>query len=382
MIAFRSRGLGAETRQRRVGTARSLLIAAALVAGVTAVRWALDPLLGAEYNTIFFIVAVVLAAYIDGTRCAVLSTLMSLPVVLLIFASPRYSILPLRSQDVIGAMVFLVSGLAIAFISGRMSLLQRRAERSAAEHSDELQRVADQLRLSERMALVGTLTAGIAHDIGNTLLPMRARLELLQSRLSGETDDGEQDVQRVRLFADHLASLARGLSNLIADPAGTCHGRTSLREWQEVATPLLRSAVPRSVELRVDVPEDVPEVAIAQHALSQAVFNAVHNAGKAMERSGRASGRVRVEASSDPQRGAVRITVADDGPGMAPAALAALSEARPRFDRERGVSGMGLPLLRSIVESVGGSVSIASEPGRGTELDIEIPAVRREAAVP
>jgi signal transduction histidine kinase len=351
---------------------RSFLIALALVTIEVAIRGALHPVLGDQYTTIFFIVAVVAASYIDGTRCAIYATVLSWLSVILFFVPPEHVILPIALHDFIGTLVLLISGLAIALISGRMSLLQRRAERSAAERQVEVDRLIAEVRLGERMATVGTLTAGITHDIANILLPMRARLQMLETRLSPAAIDADQHLQRVGLFADYLERLAQSLNGLVADPAASCDGRTALAQWRDAAAPILNAAVPRSVTVELTVPDDLPDVRIAEHALSQAVFNAVHNAGKAL--SAQTAGHIQVGAASDPSKETVRITIRDDGPGIPADVLASLRSAQPRLDAEGRVSGMGLRLIRSIVEAVDGAVEIVSEPGHGTTVTIVVPA--------
>jgi K+-sensing histidine kinase KdpD len=350
---------------------RSILIALALVLIEIGVRKALDPLLGDRYTTIFFIVAVVAASYIDGTRCAIYATILSWISVILFFVPPEYVILPITLQDFIGTLVLLISGLAIAFISGRMSLLQRRAERTAQERTAEVERLNAKMKLSERMATVGTLTAGITHDIANILLPMRARLQMLESRLSPESVDAEQHLQRVRLFADHLERLARGLNGMTADPVDSCGGRTAVVPWSEAVAPILAAAVPASVEFSLSADDGVPDIRIAEHALSQAVFNAVQNAGKVL--AGRPRGSITISVTHDAVEDAVHVAIIDDGPGIAAEALAAMRDAHPRFDATGRISGLGLRLIRSIADAVGGRVEIASRLSHGTTVTLVLP---------
>jgi K+-sensing histidine kinase KdpD len=355
---------------------REIAVALGLVTLATAVRLALHPLLEAQYTTAFFVVAVVGSAYIDGTRGAIIATLFSWLALFLFIVSPLLAIHPFRLADVVGSVVFLASGLAIAFLSGRMNWAQRRAEQLANEREAEVQELTRQLRLGERMAQVGTLAAGITHDIANVLLPMRARLLMLSSRDPTDAVGVTRDIERVRAFADYLGDIARGLNEMVADPGLAGAGRTVLATWLRNMLPFLRAVVPRHVELDVDLPDELPTVGIASHALSQVVFNAVQNAGKAMR--DRPSGHVEVAARHDARAGTVVITITDDGPGVPAQELAELARIPPGTHPDRGVSGLGIRLMRTIIESAGGKFEITSDEASGTRVRMVLPAAPRD----
>lgn len=242
-------------------------------------------------------------------------------------------------------------------------LLERRVE----ERTRELRETYDRLRLSERLAMMGTLSAGLGHDMGNLLLPIRVRLESL-ARLPLD-QQGHEDVEAIRTSAEYLRRLASGLRLLSLDPERVPSGEvTDLTSWWADAEGLLRSVLPRGVVLTADVPRELPGVLMSKAGLTQAVFNLVQNAGDAMR--DRGSGRVTLRAEA--LAGRVVLTVDDDGPGMTPDVRERCME--PFFTtKSRGIStGLGLALVYGLVRDAGGRVELESSPGRGTAFGLHL----------
>jgi two-component system cell cycle sensor histidine kinase/response regulator CckA len=233
------------------------------------------------------------------------------------------------------------------------------------------------LQLSDRLASLGTLAAGLGHDINNVLLPVRARLNALES--APIPRPARAHVAALRSSIEYLQQLSDGLHHLSIDPADPDvapggDGFTSLGEWWEQVGVLLRKAVPRHVALQASVPAGLPVVAIGSHWLTQAVLNLLVNAGEAIPvRRRGVKGRVRIAAETAPD-GSVRLSVTDNGRGMSPEVQ------RRAFDlfyttKTRGMgTGLGLPLVRKVVVRAGGSVELASQPGKGSTVTLVLPA--------
>jgi histidine kinase len=127
----------------------------------------------------------------------------------------------------------------------------------------------------------------------------------------------------------------------------------------------------RDVELAQDVPEDLPPVYADAERIYQVLFNLLDNAVRFTP----AGGRVRVTAERND--GAVDVTVADTGPGIAAEHLPRVFERFYRVDtarsRDEGGTGIGLAIARSVVEAHGGRIWAESEPGRGSTFTFELP---------
>lgn len=252
-------------------------------------------------------------------------------------------------------------------------------ERLVARRTRELEETHEKLRLSERMASLGTLSAGLGHDMGNLLLPVRARLDAIERQGAGGGGVPEcirQDLAAIRTSADYLQKLSAGLRLLALDPQDDSASPETVRlwEWCRDTLPVLRNTLPRHVELECDVPADLPPARVPRHTLTQIVFNLVQNAGDALR--DRERGRVEIAASrepGDPSR--LRLRVSDNGPGMPPEVQRHCME--PFFTtKPRGIStGLGLALVHSAVERVGGAVRVQSAPGAGTAFTLVLPGL-------
>jgi len=275
-----------------------------------------------------------------------------------------------------------------------------RYEKQLAEQTAALQSAHQSLRASERMAAMGTLAAGLGHDMANLILPIRMRLECLAK--SPISPEAREDVAAIAASVNYLQRLSRGLKLLAVDPnrshAGPGAdaadasevksgggGTTRLASWWAEVRPALAAALPRGVALAENAAQwnTLPDAAIAPAALAQAVFNLVHNAGEAIASAPGRTGEVRITAHCA-QGISIHIEVADNGPGMSPEVLHRCMEpfystkARPIF------AGMGLSLVKGLVEQAGGSVEVTSKQGEGTTFTLDLPIVTPavEAAPP
>ena len=196
------------------------------------------------------------------------------------------------------------------------------------------------------MAAIGTLSAGIGHDIGNLLMPVRSRVEALQAM--DLRPDAKDHLQAIASCAQYLQNLANGLRLFALDPERSDPGeRTDLHAWRSQVEPFFRGALPRNVALQWELPEDLPRLAIARHALTQAVYNMVQNAADVLR--DRPDGVLRIAAMPQDGGGAIRLSVSDNGPGMTEEVRLHCLE--PFFTtKTRSLStGLGLSLVHNIV---------------------------------
>ncbi|MDX2114858.1 MAG: PAS domain-containing protein [Planctomycetota bacterium] len=260
---------------------------------------------------------------------------------------------------------------------------QRLAERELELHREHLQRLVDErtaaleeshhrLRLSERMSSLGTLSAGLGHDIANLIVPMNmwindlGKVELPERARRAVVELGE--------VTSYLRTLAVGLRALAVDPEDkeAVAGETSLREWWAATSGLLKAGLPRGVMLQGVSTADTPRIRFPAHALTQIVFNLVQNAGDAIR--ARGAGTIRVEAEG--QGEVVHLKIIDDGPGMSEEVLRRCME--PFFTtKARGVgTGLGLSIVYNLMERYGGKVRLHSEHSKGTTFTLSFPVAR------
>ncbi len=275
---------------------------------------------------------------------------------------------------------------AVANVLGT-ALERRRAERELETHRKQLETLVEQrtaqleasherLRIAERLASIGTLAAGLGHDLGNTILPILCRLDVMDS--TPLSDAARAELAAVRHAIDYLRQLSQGLRLFALDPedGSASTVATALPGWWATVQPLIRNALPARIALRADFPEGLPPVAVPAHRLSQAVLNLAANAAEAID--GR--GNVHIAAQAHPEAGLVRLLVRDDGRGMSP------DVRRHAFDpffttKKRGLStGLGLALVHGVAQGCGGAVDLDSEPGGGTTIRLSLPIAERAAS--
>lgn len=265
-------------------------------------------------------------------------------------------------------------------------------ERAVAERTRQLAQTSARLALNERMAAVGTLAAGLGHDIGNLLLPLDAHVEALERANLGPFE--RESVSALRQCVQYMRSLVRGLRLFTEGAAAGRHAEiresretTDPVTWCEQAMTFLQYAVGREVRMECRVMPGARPIAMPPHLLSQALLNLVQNARDALH--GQSDGVVRVEiepAEPNPEsphtpareggEGWVRIRVKDNGPGMTPEVRARCLE--PYFTTKvRGSqqgTGLGLALVHEAVKRAGGTLTVESEPGRGATFTLTLPA--------
>jgi signal transduction histidine kinase len=261
------------------------------------------------------------------------------------------------------------------------TLRQNVSDQIIASQAAELRTSHEALQRSERMATLGTLVAGLGHDLNNLLLPIRGHLKALES--AAPDDDARMHIHAVGQAVDYLQQLNDNLRLFALDPEGPgdARGVTDISEWWGRLRTVLERAIPAPVEFQVDLPEALPAVGVAAHRLTQAVLNLLINASEAIT----GAGTIRLSACVNADRKFVRVGVTDTGRGMTAEVRRRAFE--PFFTtKQRGLAtGLGLSLVHGIVHAAGGMVELDSAPHRGTTVVLRLPvapsgASTREAA--
>jgi signal transduction histidine kinase len=239
-------------------------------------------------------------------------------------------------------------------------------EKLVEERTAKLRESHEQLRQSERLASLGTLAAGLGHDMKNVLLPVLCRLDALE-KASGTVT---AEVNAVRLSLEYLRRLSRGLRLFALDPDDpeASDGVTRIEDWWREVGPLVQNAVPKEIAFSAEVAPGLPPVRVPEHRLTQAVLNLVVNAGEATA----GGGSVRLRAEQED--GFVRLSVTDDGSGMTREVQGHAIEPFFTTKKRHLATGLGLSLVHGVAQAAGGSLRIDSEPGRGTTVVLALPA--------
>jgi two-component system nitrogen regulation sensor histidine kinase GlnL len=240
----------------------------------------------------------------------------------------------------------------------------------------QLERQANQ---SEKLISLGTLAAGLAHELRNPLVSIQTFSALLRER--GHEPEFQQefgaimqrDVGRIASIVENVAAFAENSTV----PFTPIKIEEVIAGVAEIARPeLLRTGV----QLQVDKKSDLPPVHGNYSQLLQVFLNLLQNAIHALE--GRADGRITVAVTvrvENVRKPMLYITVADNGPGIDPALLLRVFEpfttTKSTGDQHsrRGM-GLGLAIVRRIIQYHQGAIEVTSELGKGTTFHVHLPA--------
>jgi signal transduction histidine kinase len=228
---------------------------------------------------------------------------------------------------------------------------------------------------AERLALIGRLAAGVAHEVNNPLLYVMSNVEYLRtSQVNGEALPPEE---LRKLFEEIWDGLER-IGDIVLDLKTFAREDSQVIEFcnlQELTSDAMRLATIRlakNTQLVVDVPADLPQVRVNRRKLTQVLLNLLVNACDALEEGKVAAPAVRLAAWREAAAAVVVLVVEDNGPGFGAKVLERLFE--PFFTTKplgQG-TGLGLSLSREYVESFGGTLTAENRPEGGARFAIRL----------
>ncbi len=237
------------------------------------------------------------------------------------------------------------------------------------ERARALREAQDQLVRSERLASVGRLAAGLAHEIGN---PLAALIGLEDLLIAGGSSPAEErdfllrirsETERIHRVLRHLLDFARPASSSVVapePPGSVCEA------IQDVVALVQPQPAFRHFEIQVRAPTDLPSVALGKERIMQVLLNLMLNAADAARR-----GTICVEA--DRVDDVVRIAVTDDGPGVDSKVAARLFEPFVTTKEVGQGTGLGLAVCRGLVEAVRGTVHFDEAHRPGARFVVTLP---------
>jgi len=245
----------------------------------------------------------------------------------------------------------------------------RNAELVALADISERKRVFARLLRSQKMESVGTLASGVAHDFNNLLGGILGYASLLRGQL-GDDHPLHRYVEGIEKAAERAAGVTRQLLGIVRDDEIRIAPLSLERVIEEVAR-LLDETLDPSITIETRIEPGLPRVVGDETQLHQVLLNVCINARDAMPRGGRL---VLAAEHAAPGSDRVRLLVTDTGTGMDGATLASVFD--PFFTTKEGGqgTGLGLYLAYRVIERHGGTIDLSSQPGRGTTVEITLPA--------
>lgn len=238
----------------------------------------------------------------------------------------------------------------------------------------EMDRMRRELQQQDRMAAIGELSAGLAHEIRNPVASIRGAMDELRRNI-----ENPRMIERLANIAiresDHLNEIVTGFLDFARDPSKKKEVFDVCEIAREVASRFQREYEdPPGLSIMTQGTEDPCTVLGDPTQIRQVFINLCQNAIDAMRGEGILTLTVHPGRTRTPQasRGPIEIRFDDTGPGIAPDKVARIFE--PFYtEKERGV-GMGLAICMRIVTAHNGTIQVASRPGGGTSMSVRLPA--------
>jgi signal transduction histidine kinase len=262
--------------------------------------------------------------------------------------------------------------LTIAMLVGYLSQVQRktreRLEKAGAELKTAYQKLNetfDQLRHSDRLASLGRLSAGIAHEIRNPLGSIQGAVEILGQDLSA----GDPKAEFVQIARQEVSRLEK-LTGEILQFSKPAPPKQLPMDWREIIEAACRlcadQAHRQGVEImnRIKGPETL--ILVDPEQIKQVLINILINAVQAQP----TGGKIIIRGTVEPDTAI--LSIEDSGPGIKPAHLDSIFD--PFFTTKREGTGLGLSISYQLVKNNGGRIWVTSEPGQGACFHVSFPA--------
>ena len=274
-------------------------------------------------------------------------------------------------------MYFLIGLFAGALSAGVVALWAFKTQSARIRSAER------RARSAERLAELGAMTGGLAHEIKNPLSTVGLNAQLLSEGIEELAITDEEKgrlVRRVQSLRREVERL-RGILTDFLQFAGELRLDRKSADLNTAVEELVDFFLPQAeksgVRLRSELAPGPLTADVDVAHIKQAVLNLLLNATQAMASETSEGDRpreliVRTNRTTDPEKRAVaQLHVIDTGPGMTPETIAKIF--RPYFTTKSGGTGLGLPTARRIVEAHEGRLEVHSEPGRGTDFCVTLP---------
>lgn len=240
-----------------------------------------------------------------------------------------------------------------------------RSERQEVEK--ELKKYQEQLMHAEKLSLIGKLSASIAHEVNNPLFGIRNVLE----RTKLVVDMKPEDMNFIDMAigeTDRIANLIKRLNDFYRPTTGKMECLKIHQILDEIILLTRKELLKRNIKLETQFDDGLPMVTAVSDQIKQVMLNLIQNAMDASKKSG---GRINIKTSHG--NSLVKIQVQDNGIGMTPEITEQIFN--PFFTTKSKVlgTGLGLSVSYGIIESHGGTIVVASTPGKGSSFTVSLP---------
>jgi signal transduction histidine kinase len=234
----------------------------------------------------------------------------------------------------------------------------------------ELKRRQEQVIESHKLRAVGTLTAGVAHELNNPLNNITLTAAMLEEDYRNLSDDERLEMVRdLQKEAERSEKIVRNLLDFVRESEIQTE-RLNLAELVGETLKLAQNQVKiKGAKVETSIPENLPTIFGDRQQLAQVFLNLILNAVDALSKGGKLT--ISAEPSDEP--GFVTVKFTDDGSGIPPHVLPSIFDPFFTTKSTRKGTGLGLSVAKGIIEEHGGDIKVQSEVGKGTTFSIHLP---------
>ncbi len=243
---------------------------------------------------------------------------------------------------------------------------------NVSEREEKLSALSNKMGISEermihqqRLALIGQLATGAAHEINNPLAVISVKAQMLEKKVAEE--DRERFIKVILDQTDRIAKITTDLMNF-ARPTKPKQESVSLRDILDQVESVISARISlRDIHFKDKVAKELPNIYVDAKQIEQVLINLVINARHAVEEGGK------IEIDAEEKRNFVVLSVSDNGTGIKKENLPRIFDPFFTTKTEGKGTGLGLPISQRIVEINGGKITVESEEGKGTTFRVWLP---------
>jgi len=276
------------------------------------------------------------------------------------------------SQDETGYLAECFNKMTLELARATQELRQwaESLETKVEERTAQVKSIQSQLIQSEKLAAIGKLAAGVAHEINNPLTGILTNSSLMLQDLDAD-DPRHDDLQIIVDETLRCRKIVKGLLDFARQTAPLKQAVNLNQVVDDVLNLVKNQAAFRNINFATELADGLPTVLADKDQMRQVVLNIVLNAGEAVP----GGGEIRVTTQLDPTDH-VCLTISDTGPGIPETIKSRLFE--PFFTTKTTGTGLGLAIAYGIMERHRGTIDILSSPGEGTTIRLRLPRESKE----